>query len=83
MERINITIEKETLMNMDALANEYGMNRSAFITFMEEVFEELEIMQKLNEKAKKSYSEKFGHYPEYDRMGKSYLLKASREIEIN
>lgn len=82
MVRINISIERETLMDIDALAEENGMNRSAFIAFMAEVFEETSLLEKLNEKAKRSYSDKYGHMPEYDRMGKSYLLKASREIEI-
>lgn len=80
--RINITVDEETLQDLDATAKFYGMKRSECIAFMFEVMNELNAFEKLEEYALQIKEEKFGTA----RLGyraRPYAMKqAARQCRI-
>ena len=80
--RINITIEEETLRDLDATAEHYGMKRSECIAFMFEVMNELDAFGKLAEYAMQIHEQKYGIANTYSRPSAYAMQKAARECAL-
>lgn len=80
--RINITIEEETLKDMDATAEYYGMNRSQLIAFAFEALSDLGALEKLSEYALQMHEEKYGTAELYYRPSAYAMQKAARECTV-
>lgn len=81
--RINITLQEDILEELDATADEHGMNRSECIAFMVEVMRELNAWDKLQTFGAQEFAERFGRLPEASRVSTSMMLKAARRCRIS
>lgn len=80
--RINITIDDETLMDLDAMSSEYGMKRSECIRFMFDVMNELNAWEKLDTVGKTIFAERYGRETESRHASTSMMLRAASECSI-
>lgn len=74
--RVNITIDEDLLMGIDACAKNYDMNRSEYIAFCIELLEEMNAWNALEEVAYEKY-----HAP-YFKPRKYHMEQAAKYCEV-
>lgn len=82
MKRVNITLDEDTLLIIDAQAERFNSNRSEVIRAMFAIADELQIFDNLEKRALEKVEDMFGESEYGYAVSMRSVEKAAREFEL-